>query len=1011
MKINQDKLNKNRTASGYFLLSSRTIASKKRPIQKSILLVFLFTVSVAFANESGTSAGLHPLYKIKLVDNYKHYSALVGRDPQLVKGLDESEDALKQRKQLIEKLSVEANTSPLRSKSYIEKRILLIKSMEQQALVFELMRVLGHDEYAGEKVETNLTLLRRRQIQKYHEMLLAQPKDEKAKGWKIGQMIARLRLGDLSSRIEIEEYVKDKLKPEERSLLAVAMTADAAARRYSSPFGSADEFFKSAPDDYEKATFKIIAAEQKIQEGKVSDAIPLYFASFPLLYNLRSKNKKPDELPLIEKYVASKIIANSLANDCIKRDEIAKSFVKQNAIEYARAYLETCALKNSKTSLSSVLKGYVDILALGQLSEQEKIALEIRMLDLTLSSSESQMIVPAWERIIKLGLARSPEVESRSVTSLQIMQSHFKRQPDAVKAKKLLQLNDLLVKNSPSFADRNDLQIKTLELLYENGYLLDVIARSDRLVSTCQNSLEKANLYTLNINSRLQLLGFKPNQSIPLNHRITSGAELLPGLLSNTDSIVKILPKDLGFPYSLLAAQFLLVTGRFPEAIQRFEAAFGSAIQTPLAAKSSKDLWDFLEARSDHFSMEKILAVLQNREITPDGMTREKVKSAYQKNQFLIAERLLQEKKFETAALKFKSFAERFPQSEKNARALERSAFSFGKVFKINESIAQYNLFLEKYPDRLEAIDIRWQIAEQYYTAREFLRAAESFKSFQSKHPNEGSARGALIKSAESLRFAGKLNESIAEYNHFLKGNLKESERERILILLVQIAEEAKNDSALLSALERLLVITKGADQQCEVNNRLLKLYKKLERDDLVKKTADTILKLKPTTVSGFETQSIARYTLARFDVNQFKREKLKELNQSHQKKEMDKLMKDFDGIKIQLLSPCDLSISDYCLLGNYEIATLAGDLLQLFEGVQPTKFLPNETADELVSQRNWNIDKLKIEIKNSLNQMDDLIKKTRSIKEEELKKFSEFIEQARKRNPPSSDTAPETQF
>jgi hypothetical protein len=169
-----------------------------------------------------------------------------------------------------------------------------------------------------------------------------------------------------------------------------------------------------------------------------------------------------------------------------------------------------------------------------------------------------------------------------------------------------------------------------------------------------------------------------------------------------------------------------------------------------------------------------------------------------------------------------------------------------------------------------------------------------------------------------------------------------------------------------------------------------MELYERQRRDDLVLKTAKTILQFKVSSRTSLLNQSIAKFKIAGFEINPLRDVVIE--TRSNPKSEIQKLTERFTAIKEKLIAPCEYEMFDICALGYFQSSALAWSLAEKIDELKIPKYLTAELTNEVRTLFEWNSDKLKLDSVHLGQRLEDSIKKTRKLSKSEIEKMESYI-------------------
>jgi tetratricopeptide (TPR) repeat protein len=934
-----------------------------------------------------------PIFKGPTVKRYQTPADLTGRDRQLLETLDYKPTATKMRLEQIRKLAADLKKLSPKSEAAINANLTMLRYYEEQALVFEWMRVVGVTDPSYPDLAGTLKNIRRQQAQRYYDMLLNNPKNPNAKQWKYKQLIARMRLGDPSVRDEAIAAVKAGNPDDVRELAAVGTAIDAGAGRLPSPFGSLESIAQNSTDQYESAAFKLLIAEQQMITNKHSQAVAILQEVIATCRGIRRGDKERTPGAILQA-ASHMLIASGLKSSATINPEITQTLVNNDLLEYARSYLEQFALANYSKNLQASLKAYGDALAVGTISEDVKTKAELRMLDLNIASNDLRMMQFAWERAISRGVQKQTPLDSQLVHTVNLVGTRFKMTPEKNTADQFVALHDLFVRGFGYYAAREDYALRVIDALYQTKQYNEVIRRSEPLLPRFRDRQNRITAHVLNLKSRSQMMGLGTDIKIGSGAKLIGDAAVPAGYISNADKLRPLLPPHEAEQYLFFTAFVQLLSGQQKPAMVRYEEAFTKHPRGTFSPDSAAFLLDTLTQRKELVDVEKFARMFIRMSIIPSRDPYKDLPRLLERTVFEIAKQQYEAKQYEASAGRYMAFQKEFPVSTQAPIALERAGASYFQANKPELALSAFELFLKQYPKLASAKEIRWTTAEMSSSNKLYLKAAEHYQIYNTLYPLEGTQRIAALKAAENYRLANRTNESLSEYEKYLKTLKNPADQVKILRTIAEIAQKANNQNVALSALERLSKLVKSPDEVISVHFNLLAVYQKMGREDMAKKTVTVILNSKPTTPESFKLQSKAKFTAAKSDINSLRTRNV--MNQKDLKAALQALFKDYERVKADLLAPCEIPGVDWCALGYYETSKLASDLSKMLALVEPSKYLDEATVSEIKSLIAWNKDKLKSEARSYAGQAEEALTSSGMPDQETAEKIKLYAQQVK---------------
>jgi pentatricopeptide repeat protein len=937
---------------------------------------------------------------------YKRFptpSDLTGRDRQILENLDYKSSGTQLRLQQIRKITEELKKAPLRSEAALNATLSILRLYEEQGMVFEWMRVVGIQDSKYPDLNATLKNIRRQQAKRYQTLILYYPKHANNKQWKFKLAVARLKLGDPSVRDEAINMLKTLQGAEQHELAAVGLTLDAAQGRLPSPFGTIEQVLQGSTDQYEGAAFKLLLAEQEITKAKLTAAIPLLQDVIATCKNIRKEDKERTPGVILQA-AASYLISIGIRAFPTVNQEIYQTLVNNDLNDYARAYLEEFALKTHPTNLPSALKAYGDALAAGQVTEDLKNRVEARMLDLTIASNNAKMIQIAWERAISRGIQGKINLESQMTHSMNILMGQFKVKPDKDLAVRIATMHDAFVRGFPSYATREDYDVRILDMLNQTQNFNEVGRRSEAAITRYKNRPNVVAALQYNLRARSFTMGLGSEIKIAGGQKLSGAPAFAAGYIANADKLRAMLPQGQNEHLYYLAAFVQLLGTNRAAALPRYEEAFNRAPRHPLAADSASVLLESLVQNKETAEIEKIVRLMIKNGLVPSRDPYRNLNKLLEQAVYENSNQLLARQQFEQAATRFVAFQREFPGSPNAPVALEKAATAFAQAKKLDFSMQAYDLYLKTYQKLPQAKEIRWSAAELARTSKMFIKAAEHYQMYAQLYPQDNVVRKVYLRAGESFRDANKLPESLSNLEKHLKLLKSPDEQKAILFTIADLSQKGNNTISALSAFERLAKIVRAPDDVISVNFNLMSLYKKIGKDDFANKAAKAAISTKPVTAEGFKLQAKARFTAGRFEINGLRARQL--MNMKDLKSAMQNLTKDYERVKSNLLAPCEIPGVDWCAMGYYESSKLAGDLAKLLAVVEPQNHLEEHLVAELKSLILFSRDKFRTEAKSYALQAEDALASSGTPDQdtgEQIKVYIQQVKQTRDEEPTES--------
>ncbi len=147
-------------------------------------------------------------------------------------------------------------------------------------------------------------------------------------------------------------------------------------------------------------------------------------------------------------------------------------------------------------------------------------------------------------------------------------------------------------------------------------------------------------------------------------------------------------------------------------------------------------------------------------------------------SQQVIGQSYYNEQKFDDAIREFQKYLDLFPTSEEAGNA--RKSMEMCYYRKGVESIEEMKLFVEKFPQSELAADGQYQIANDYFDKKEFIKAIDEFLKVVVNFPGSSYAPDALLLAAESATNIENWSKTAELYRRYLDYFPEGSQRDAV---------------------------------------------------------------------------------------------------------------------------------------------------------------------------------------------------------------------------------------
>jgi len=208
--------------------------------------------------------------------------------------------------------------------------------------------------------------------------------------------------------------------------------------------------------------------------------------------------------------------------------------------------------------------------------------------------------------------------------------------------------------------------------------------------------------------------------------------------------------------YDTALKDFDTIATKYPRTKQGLASA-----KIVLAFYAGKEKWDDVVSWSRKYEGSKVLMA--------DGEFAKYVNETLRHASFKRALALEKAKQHDQAAVAFMSFQKDFPSDQHADRSLYNASVNFGKVARIEDSLAASKTLLEKYPKSELRPAVFISVAETYEALAQFESAARYYKTFSDNYPGDKRAVGSLFNAAVLYKGVGNLDLSSQLLAEFLR--------------------------------------------------------------------------------------------------------------------------------------------------------------------------------------------------------------------------------------------------
>ncbi|MEY2988243.1 MAG: hypothetical protein RJB13_1764, partial [Pseudomonadota bacterium] len=810
------------------------------------------------------SPSFTPLFKAPINPSRAYFVDVAGADPTVFDQMNFSAQAAATRAVQMRQVEAELKLQPQKSQQALNVGLRLIKLLEEHALYLEYLRSVGGRDSKYADLNHYVKSARSKLVGVIDKVARNFPKNDKMLSLQSTSLVSRLKSGDPTARTAALKFVGSGRSPNQLRVAFVGMLIDYDGGSTSSPFGNLDFAAQNSNSNLVSAASKYYMAESAASKKQFSQAITLYQESLRDMQQLRRIEGKAG--PLMSR-VLYRLHQSLLNRDKLNLDtEAVQSFQAAGAQEVARFYTEQVALNNIKSQPSRAAKLYAEVQSIGDYSKSFNSYLELRVLDIYLSSRDLIMGQTQWQRIGQLNDVLGRVVTSRVFYTQELALAQAQAKLDGENIARFVSLHDFFVKNYRDYAAREDWVIKVIDILAKAKRAADVASRADALISTTRDKGTLLTALRYSMRAREALLGLAAEPKLIPKKRLSADEQVAQAYIVTLDKMATSASGKEAEQAIFQAAYVTHLLGQDDPARQRFEAAIGKFPKGNYSKDSVSYLLSDSQGAKDWVYTEKVVRLALKLGISPSNPEHKNLRVILENAVYSHAQQLSAQGKFEAAALRYVAFQKEFSKHKNAATALDLASKNFLKAKKTDAAVTQMESLIKNYPTSGYVKETTWQAAELSKGIAQFLRAANHYERFATKYEQDGKKRSAWLASAEMHKSLGRFANAVSHYEKHLNQLSNSAEKLKIAREIADIHFKYGRSAEAMAAYERMMKFVSNSDDELYLRSQILAIQTRQGLDSEAKKTVARMISLKPSGQEGYKNQAKAKYNLARME-------------------------------------------------------------------------------------------------------------------------------------------------
>jgi tetratricopeptide (TPR) repeat protein len=910
------------------------------------LLCLILAIELGHNTMALASGAMAPIFQRPEAVSVKSVVDFVGRDQDLLTRMDLGPQAVEARLRQIQAGERKLQALGQKSREAMVAGTELIDLYVMQAMYLENMRGLGLSDKRYPDLGHFTKVWRSKVVTLGRKLVKDYPQSALTRRWRVASIESAMRLGDDAVFTEVSNLLKnDGSAPDAVRLraLGVALSQTGGTQRN---YGTVQSVLALELDNHSAAALKLILAERESAKNP-SSAMRLYQEA--ARDGLGIKRPGGGSGP-ITSHAASRLLDQALSSKPKEPNaEVVNFFESMGLPGHLKFYLERCALLHVPSRPRDAVEGYEQIASLSATSPEERYRVQLRALDIVLAAGALSDLEERWQKITQTSeKMRGREVEERVAKTQNLVWTSFNKKPTGALAEQLARLHDGFEKSVPSYGSQSLWKVRVLEALFKSAKHQEVSSRADRYAREIKEKGPKTAVLRLSARSKEKLLGVSDSPSFAPEAKINGGSDLV---MSYVGVLKELIPLVEGEERQKAAYQMAYLTYAVNgpnQAKADFAKTIGAYPTSKFAPRAASLLLSDGTSSRDHVFVEALARSLEKWRVQPSDKRFANLRAVIEVAVFQQAKALEEASKHSEAADKYVAFQKEFPQSKNADIALHQASRNYTSAKQIDKSIAQMEKLLEAYPKSSLAKETRWSAAEQSKSIGQLLRSANHYSAFATQHPKDGNDRKAWVLAAELHKGLGRFSHAISSYEQHLASATAKDDKVTAAREIASLQHKYGATPDALASYDRVIKIAGSSKDEAWARFHTTEI---LLRQGLEREARGEARKLLAVSASDDETQkqkTKIRYSVGRLDASAL----LKQDPMSDAKlfAATQNLIKRYDEVKIELMSPCEVSGHEFCAVGYFEVAKLAEGIASRLLTVKPPPTIDPAEANRVTS-------------------------------------------------------------
>jgi tetratricopeptide (TPR) repeat protein len=870
----------------------------------------------------------------------------IGRDQDLLGRIDLGSAAVEARLQRIQQAEQKYQNAPQKSRDAMSLGTTLLDLYAAQAMYLENLRGLGLSDKRYPDISHFITVWRKKVISLGRKLADDFPQSALTRRWRVAAIESAMRTGDDSVHSEVAALAKRDPRASDTVRLRALGAGLTETRATSKNYGTAQAAVALDPDSHSSAALKLIMAEAQFGRNKAA-AMVLYKEA--AREGLGIKRPGGAAGPITSR-AASRLVEQALASKPKQPNPEIVSFLESMGLPgHLKFYLERCAVANLPSGLAATLEGYDYVASLGVTNAAEKHRINLRTLDLVLAAGNVSFLDDRWSAMAQNpDKMRDPEVGSRMQKSQALVWGAFQKRPSPGLAEQLTRLHDGFERSSPTYAADTVWKIRVLEALFKSGSFQQVSNRADKLARELNDKSSKTAALRYSARAKEKILGITDSPRFEPQGQPSGDSDLVLAYIGVLRDLEPQVSGDEREKAAYQAAYLSYVVKGRNSGKAEFTKKIGEYPKSKLAPTAANFLLADAISNQDHAFVESLGRSLEKWKIRPSDKSVSNLRAIIETAVFEQAKDLAEQSQHSPAADKFVAFQKEFPRSKNADIALHQASRNYTSAKQIDKSVAQMERLLESYPSSTLAKETRWSAAEQSKSIGQLLRAANHYSAFAGKYRADGYERKAWLVAAELHKGLGRFSHSISSYEQHLNAATRKDDKVAAAKEIASMQQKFGSAPEALASFDRVIKMAPGPADEVWARFHVAEILLRQGDEAAARDESKKLFVVSASDDVSRKYKTKIRYSIAKLDASALiKRDPMMDAKLLAATQAM---VKEYDAIKKELMSPCEVPRHEYCAVGYFETAKLAEAVAERLLDVRPPPTIDPAEAGKVTS-------------------------------------------------------------